>query len=366
MKFVVAPDSYKGSLSSAQAADIIADEIHARFPDAQVVTLPLADGGEGSLDIIMAATGGHLNQASVQSPDKRTISASFGVTAAGKAVLEMAQSSGITRQQGLHPTSSNTYGFGQLLCAALYEGARDFYLCIGGSATTDGGCGMASAMGVVFLDAEEKPFVPCGATLGQIASVDTSGIDPRVKDSRFRVLCDVDNPLFGATGAAHVFAPQKGASAAELELLDAGLRHLSEIFTQTFGRDLSQVPGAGAAGGLGFGSLHVLDAELTSGIEAIIELYDIESQLQGASYLITGEGRLDEQSLSGKVLSGLMRHSCGVPLISICGSCDLDVATLKRSGVRAYAMGDDTALEESLAHPEQALRLTTRRTLQDL
>ena len=420
-KIIVAPDSFKGSLSAKQVADIISVEIMASNPGCAVVKMPIADGGEGSVEAIIAATGGRIEEASVLSPDGRKITAGFGITTNGQAVIEMAQSSGITRQIGLHPMTSSTYGFGQLILSALESGPesglgleqglwpwprlepgpelepelesgprlglglgpepepesgpdlgpglgpesgpilrlRDFFLCIGGSATTDGGCGMAAALGVKFLDSRGDCFVPCGATLERVSRIDMSGIDKRVLASDFTVMCDVDNPLYGPSGAAYIYAPQKGADPAQVQALDRGLRHLGDVFAQTFGSDYANIPGAGAAGGLGFGCMAMLNARLESGIDAILDLCEFDKHLAGSDLIITGEGRLDAQSFSGKVLSGILRRAGDVPVVSICGACDAEESLLnllREHGLTFFEASKGISVEESLRNPEKYLK----------
>ena len=365
-KVIVAPDSFKSSLSAQQAADLIAAEVVARYPDCTVVKLPLADGGEGSVETIIAAVGGRIVTAGVLSPDDRTITTGFGVTPTNQAVIEVAASSGITRQTGLHPMTSSTFGFGQLILRALDLGLRDFFLCLGGSATTDAGCGMAAALGVKFLDATGVSFLPCGATLQQVAHIDLSGIDRRVRDSKFTVMCDVENPLYGLRGAAYVYGPQKGADPTQVAALDRGLRHIAEAFHNMSGIDYSPVPGAGAAGGLGFGCLAFLNARLESGIDAILELCDFKKHLEGADLIITGEGQLDDQSFSGKALSGILRAAGNTPVISICGTCVAPESQLRAHNLRAFETSVGTSVEESMQSPEKYLRRTVNKTLEDL
>lgn len=366
-KVLIAPDSFKGTLDARQVTDIIAAEVAAAYPDCEIEKLPIADGGEGSVQTIIAAVSGRLCQAQVLSPDEQQIIAHYGITAGAsqgsKAVLEVAQSSGITRQAGLHPMTSNTYGFGQLIVSALDLGLRDFLLCIGGSASTDGGCGMAAALGVKFYDAEGNHFVPSGATLKDIVRVDMSGIDGRVQESTFVVMCDVTNPLYGASGAAYVYAPQKGATAEEVHQLDAGLRHLDEVCRRTFGSSYANVSGAGAAGGLGFGCMVMLQADLKSGIDAILDLCDFKKHLVGADLIITGEGKLDSQSFSGKVLSGILQNREGVPVLSLCGVCDVEEDLLRKYDLVVFEMSKDAPLDQCLAHPEEHLRRITRKAL---
>jgi len=368
-KIVIAPDSFKGTLSAQKVTDIIAREVTDRFLNCEVVKLPLADGGEGSVETVLAVTGGQLAHALVLSPDNKRIRAHFGITTNKQAIIEAAQSTGITKQSGLHPMTSSTFGFGQLIKAALDRKLRDFYLCIGGTASTDGGCGMAAALGVKFFNDAEKPFVPCGATLKDIACIDMSGLDLRVNESTFTVLCDVDNPLFGSEGAAFIYAPQKGANESEVRTLDLGLRHLNEVCVQTFARftrDNSSIPGSGAAGGLGFGMMTFLDGTLASGIDAILDLCDFERRVKDADFIITGEGKLDSQSFSGKALSGILRRSGDVSVISICGTCEVEPSQLRARGLRVFEASEGVSAEESARQPELYLRQATKRALRHL
>ena len=240
---------------------------------------------------------------------------------------------------------------------------RDFFLCLGGSATTDGGCGMAAALGVQFLDDHDNSFVPSGATLGIISRIDMGGIDERVLASDFTVMCDVNNPLYGPSGAAHVYAPQKGADNAQVHILDLGLRHLSKVFLQTFGTDYAHIPGSGAAGGLGFGCMAFLKAKLESGIDAILRLSDFKKHLADADLIITGEGKLDDQSFSGKVLSGILRNAGDVPVVSICGVCDVEESKLDEHGLIVFQTSEGISAAESLENPEKYLKIAVARAL---
>ena len=363
-KVIVAPDSFKGVLTSKQVTDIIADEVRKAFSGCEIVNMPIADGGEGSVDTIITSVSGHIYEASVLSPDDRQINATYGIATSGAAILEMAQSSGITRQNGLHPMTATTYGFGQLILVALDRGAREFMLGIGGSASTDGGCGMASALGVRFLDKGGSSFVPCGETLCNIVSIDMGGIDKRVAESKFTVMCDVDNPLYGENGAAYIYSPQKGASPAQVLELDKGLRHHGDVLHKHFGKDFSTAPGAGAAGGLGAGCVAFLGAKLKSGIEAILQICDFCRHIDGADLVITGEGKLDSQSFQGKVLYGILREAGDVPVWSICGVCESDPATLLENNLTVFEASEGITIEESKSNPEKYLRIATQRAMQ--
>jgi len=259
--------------------------------------------------------------------------------------------------------TSSTFGFGQLILRALELGLGDFFLCIGGSASTDGGCGMAAALGVKFLDARGASFVPSGATLENIFHIDTSGIDSRVRESSFTVMCDCSNPLFGPNGAAFVYAPQKGASPKEVHALDSGLRHLSAVVCQELGSDYSQAAGAGAAGGLGFGCMALLKATPVSGINTILDLCDFKKHLAGADLIITGEGKLDDQSLSGKALTGILQQAGDVPVVSICGICSLEENLLHKLGLAVFETSEGVSVKESRSNPEKYVRLAVERAL---
>ena len=362
-KVIVAPDSFKGALAAQRVADIIAEEIGAAFPGCQVVKMPVADGGEGSIDTLIGVMGGEIFREQVTSPDGGEIEACYGVTANGTAVIEMAQSSGLTRQNGLHPMTSNTYGFGQLISSALRRGVEDFILCIGGSATTDGGCGMASALGARFLDSAGNSFIPCGGTLCDIHMIDLWGIDKRVSESSFIVMCDVENPLFGINGAAYVYAPQKGATPEQVVKLDEGLLHFGVLLYELLGRDFANVPGAGAAGGLGAGCMAFLGAVLLRGSEAIMDMCGLKKHIAGTDLIITGEGKLDAQSFSGKALSGVLRGAGGVPVWSICGVNDCDEALASAHGVSVFEACEGVSAVECMADAEGFLRLAARKAL---
>lgn len=362
-KVVIAPDSFKGALSSRQVANIIYEELMLRFPACVGIKMPIADGGEGSLETILAAAGGAVYQQTVLSPDDRMIEADLGILPEGVAVVELVQSSGLTKQNGLHPMSATTYGFGQLIAAALGRGARSFVLCIGGSATTDGGCGMAAALGMRFLNKEGESFVPSGATLKNIVSIDPGGLDARVLQSDFTVMCDVENPLFGPDGAAYSYAPQKGANEEETALLDAGLRHLNAVLSKQFQTDFSALPGGGAAGGLGAGCAAFLNARLQSGSEAILALCGFAKHAADADLIITGEGKLDEQSFQGKALSGILKAAGKVPVLSISGVRTCADALLFKYNVTAFEASEGASIAQSMAEPAKYLRAAAAKAI---
>ena len=365
-KVIIAMDSFKGALTAKEAVDIITAAVNDAFPNCEIVKMPIADGGEGSVDAVLSAIGGEVLNAQVLSPDDRLINASFGIADNKTAVIEMAQSSGITRQNGLHPMTSTTFGFGQLILAALDGGAREFTLCIGGSASTDGGCGMAAALGVSFHDENEDAFVPCGETLCDIKSINKDDLDKRVAESSFTVMCDVDNPLHGERGAAFIYGPQKGASPGQVKILDKGLRHYGVVLHKSFGRSFDSIPGSGAAGGLGAGCMAFLGASLMSGIDAILKLYDFKQHCLDADLIITGEGKLDSQSFQGKVLSGIMREAGSVPVWSICGVCDCDGSFLREHNLVVFQASEGVSVKESMREPAKYLRIAAQRAMQHI
>ena len=331
---LVAPDSFKGTLSSAEVCAIVREAAAAVLPGARVRCLPVADGGEGSVDCFLAAAGGVKKELTVTGPLFRPVRGFYGVLPNGTAVIEMAAAAGLPLT-GDAPSAADTttYGVGELIADALGGGCRSLLLCLGGSATNDGGCGMAAALGVRFFS-HGKPFIPTGRTLSDIEKIDPSGAVSRLSGVRFTVLCDVRNPLCGENGAARVFAPQKGATAEEVVLLDRGLFHLAARIKADLGTDVLNLPGAGAAGGMGGGAVAFLGAHLTPGIEAVLDAVRFDDLLQTADLVVTGEGRIDGQSAGGKVVSGVLARAkmAGVPTVALAGA-------LGKGAERLFGMG---------------------------
>ena len=353
-KVIIIPDSFKGSISSAAAAGILGAA--ARKAGFETVEVPVADGGEGTIDCVLKITGGRKQAVRVTGPEGKDITAKYVITPNDEAVIEIAESTGITRQNGLHPMTAETFGFGQLILDALDSGVRKFFLGLGGSASTDCGLGMAAALGVRFQDGMGKCFIPCGQTLRDIAAIGTDGLDPRVGESSFCVLSDVTIPLFGPDGAAYVFSPQKGADPEQVRILDAGLRGAARLIEQATGCDPERISGAGAAGGAGYGCAAFLGARIKSGIEVMLELCGFDRMVGDCDLIVTGEGSLDGQSLMGKVLSGIKAHSKGKPIVSFCGKCELGEDVLRTEGITAVEIGRDISLEESIRNGEKYLQ----------
>ena len=368
-KYVVIPDSFKGCLSSGEICGIIAREIRRRDPEARVYALPVADGGEGTVDAFLGALGGEKVAVPCRDPYGRPLTAHYGLFPDGKtAVIEMAAAAGLPLVgQDRRVADTTTYGVGQLIVHALKRGAERIILGLGGSATNDGGCGAAAALGVEFLDAEGKAFVPVGGTLRRIAHIRTDALLPALRQAEVIAMCDIDNPLCGESGAAAVFAPQKGADAATVRMLDEGLAHLAAVIEKDLGRSLLALPGGGAAGGFGAGSVAFLGARLQMGIEAVLDLTDFDRLAADAYLVITGEGRLDSQSLRGKVVVGVARRAraLGVPVVALVGSSETDIAAAYDAGVTAVFPINPapTTLSEALAHARTHLAFTAENVL---
>ena len=358
MKIVLAPGSFKECLSSVQVCLAMERGVKKVLPDAEVEKIPLADGGEGSVDTFISATGGRIVKTLVQDPLGRLITGFFGLSGDGStAVIEIAAASGLQllAENERNPLKTSTFGTGQLITAALDEGVSKIVLCIGGSATIDGGLGMAKALGVRFLNANGFELGEGGQELNSLAKIDLSGLDPRVAQTEFVVACDVKNVLTGPEGAAVVYGPQKGASPAAIEQLDQGLANFARVIEEQLMKSVADVPGAGAAGGLGAGMMAFLNAKLTSGIELMMEATRLSERIQGASLVITGEGRIDRQSVMGKAISGVAKtaQTVGVPVIALAGALDSEYQTIYETGVAAVApivagpVSQETAIREA-------------------
>lgn len=326
-KYLLIPDSFKGTMSSRQVCGIMERAIRRQEPDAQIEALPIADGGEGSVDLFLFALGGEKITMTCTGPDGEPVEGFFGLLPDGTAVVEMAAAAGLTLTEEHNPAESTTYGVGELIRSAAEHGAARIVLCLGGSATNDGGCGAAAACGVRFLNAAGEVFVPMGGTLQEIAQIDASGLEERLLDLPFTAMCDIDNPLCGPQGAAAVFGPQKGADPEMVELLDEGLAHLAEIIRRDCGIEVLELPGGGAAGGMGAGAAAFFGAELKRGIDVVLDTVEFERRLSGCGLVLTGEGRLDTQSLRGKAVIGVARRAkrAGVPVAAVVGDVGDDV-----------------------------------------
>ncbi len=344
-------------MSSIEAAARIKTGLMRAMPSCQVIEVPIADGGDGTARAVIAATNGSWVECAARDPLGRPITAGFGVDGSGgSAVIEMALASGLAllTPQERNPLQTSTWGVGDLIKAALEYGAREILLGIGGSATNDGGMGMASALGARFLDASNKPLAGTGADLKDVVRVDLSGLDPRLTSVSVRVACDVNNPLCGAQGAAFIYAPQKGADPATVVRLDQGLNNLAKVIQRDLGVDIATLAGAGAAGGLGAALKAFLNAELQPGAELTLDICNIDAKLPMCDWVITGEGRLDGQSAYGKAPAALARRARkhNVPVIALGGCLGADVAKLHEVGINAWF----ATLTDSITEEEVPLR----------
>ncbi len=323
-KIVVASDSFKGSLSSLEVAEAVSVGVKSVIPTAEVVKVNVADGGEGTMEALIAGLGGQSVCLEVSNPLGRCVEAEYGVLDDNTAIVEMARASGLVllSSEERNPMHTSTYGTGELIADALKRGCKKIYVGIGGSATNDGGMGMLAALGYKFYDEVGCLLQPCGATMCRVARIDAVDVMPELSDAEFVVACDVDNPFCGTRGAAYVFAPQKGAKPEDVEALDNGLRHFAEKVYEFTGIAITDVPGAGAAGGLGGAFLAFMNAKLVSGIDMVLDAIRFDEILKGASLVITGEGRIDSQTASGKTPVGVLRRAKaqGVPVVAIGGS----------------------------------------------
>ena len=336
-KVIVISDSFKGSLGSGEIARIAADCIPSYFPGCQVVGLPVADGGEGTVDCFLEAVGGDRIIVPVTGPWGEPVEAAYG-RIGDTAVIEMAAAAGLPMVgPRLDPSRTTTYGVGQLILHAVEHGARHLVLGLGGSATNDGGCGAAAALGVRFTDAAGESFVPVGATLTNIASIDCTAAAERLSGITVEVMCDIDNPLCGPRGAAAVFGPQKGADEAMVRQLDDALAHMARVIERDLGLSVSEIPGAGAAGGFGAGAAAFFGAELRPGIEVVLDLVRFDELLDGCDLVLTGEGRMDGQSLGGKVPVGVARRAKKkhVPVVAIVGIVGPGIEPVYDEGITA-------------------------------
>lgn len=376
MKVLVAPDSYKGSLKSPEVARALAAGVRDALPDAEIVELPVGDGGEGTLEALVAATGGQFTTHQVEGPLGTPLSARLGLLGDGKTVfVEMAESAGLSRLEAAsrNPFRASTFGVGQLLQAAIETGRPLVLIGIGGSATNDGGAGMLAALGVRLLDKDGKELLPGGAALASLVRMDLESFIPP-RNVELVVACDVTNPLTGQHGAAAIYGPQKfppehPATPEQLVTLDAALAHFADVVAETLGCDLRDEPGAGAAGGLGFALLAFLGARLERGVRLVLDAVRFDEQLEGTDLVLTGEGRIDGQTTGyGKTLAGIGERArqAGVPVLALGGSVSTDLGDYRAAGLTSVAsiVPGPMALEEALHRAPELARDAARRLVE--
>ena len=363
MKFLFASDSFKGSLTSQECIHLLSQSARKYFPGCEIVGIPMADGGEGTVDAVLAASGGERCSVTVKGPLGDLTEAVYGLMPNQTAIMEMSAASGLTLvpAEKLSPLKASSFGTGQMVIDALNRGIRNVVLSIGGSATNDGGMGVMAALGVRFLDQKGHALEPIGENLGAVQRVDLTGLDPRLQETRIRIMCDVTNPLCGPRGATFVFGTQKGGTPQTLALLEAGMVHYARVLEQAAGRSIADLPGAGAAGGVGAALCSFCGAELVSGVETVLSLVKFDKKVVGADLVVTGEGRLDSQSARGKVVFGVGQRCKAhhVPAAAIVGSFQEDPDVVRSYGItQVYPlMQGDITLQQAI---EQAKVLYAR------
>lgn len=370
MKIIIAPDSYKGSLSAKETADNIELGIRRVLNNAEIIKVPMADGGEGTVQSLVDGAGGEIIKLRVKGPLMKDVDSFYGILGDKKtAIIEMAAASGLPLldKSERNPLKTTTYGTGELVLDALERGCRKIILGLGGSATNDGGTGFLAALGVKFKDKDGNSVSPVGGELNKLYDIDISSMDARLKECEFIAACDVDNPLVGEKGASHIFGPQKGADEEMVELLDSNLNHYADVIKRVLKVDIKDYPGAGAAGGLGAGILAFLKAELKRGIDIVIDLSNLENIIQGADLIITGEGMTDYQTRFGKTPFGVCKlgNKYNIPVIAISGGLGKDYRNLYQLGFKSiFSIADKPmSLEESIKNSEGLLQDAAERII---
>lgn len=337
--FILVPDSFKGTLSAIEVCNIMKSSIKNLYKDANIISVPVADGGEGTVDAFLYALGGEKKSVWVSDAfNEQKILAHYAMLKDDIAVIEMAACAGLPLVKNrLEPDKTTTFGVGELIIDAINSGAKKIILGLGGSATNDGGCGMAAALGVKFKDEQNQEFIPTGGTLSQIYKIDMNNIYSKIKDVEFISMCDVDNPLCGRLGASAVFAPQKGADEDMVKSLDEGLAHLAKVIKRDLHIEVKDIKGAGAAGGLGAGSIAFLQSKLTKGIDVILDTIKFDKLVSKADIVFTGEGKFDSQSLHGKVVMGVANRSqkYKTPVIVVTGAIGENIQEAYNKGITA-------------------------------
>jgi glycerate kinase len=363
-KFILIPDSFKGTMSSEEICSIMEKAIRQNYPEADIISIPVADGGEGSVAAFLKAVGGERVTVTVKGPYFQDMEAFYGIIDNGKtAVIEMAACAGLPLVEGnADPKKTTTYGVGQIVEDAIQRGCKKIIMGLGGSCTNDAGTGAAAALGVVFTDKNGNSFVPVGGTLKNIAHIDTSKLLPSLKEIELVTMCDIDNPLFGEKGAAYVFAPQKGASPDVVIELDNGLRHLDQLLQKDLKLSLADIKGAGAAGGMGCGMVAFFASTLQMGIETVLDTVKFNELLSDADYVLSGEGKIDTQSIRGKVVIGIAKRTkkANVPLIAIVGDIGDGIEEAYEKGVSGIFSINRVAVEykDAKIRAKQDLYLT--------
>ena len=359
MKFLFASDSFKGTLSTEKTAELLTKAAKQVFPQCECIGVPVADGGEGTLDAVLSATGGSRVTVQVHDPLMRTMETAYGKMDGSRAIIEMSAASGLPllSEAERNPAKTTSYGTGELIAAALQAGCKDLTIAIGGSATNDGGMGCMKALGIRFLDEEGKELEGTGENLFLVKYIDISNLLPEARDASFTVICDVTNPLCGPQGATYTYGPQKGGTPELLESLEEGMCNFRDVISNEFGINLDTVPGSGAAGGLGGALAVFLNATMKSGIETVLDLIDFDHKLSGVSLVVTGEGRLDWQSCFGKVVQGVGGRckKQGIPVVALVGSTGEGAEKILNHGISHIiaTAPSDMPLAEAMQRAEE-------------
>jgi glycerate kinase len=358
MKILIAPDKFKGTLNAEEVAKAMAEGIRSFNQEIEAIQFPLADGGDGTASILNYHFKGRFIRMNVHDPLFKIIEAGYGYAERIKtAVIEMSAASGLrlVPEEKQNPLFTTTFGTGEMIRDAIGRGAQRIILGIGGSATNDAGIGMAAALGYIFLDRSGTELKPVGESLEAIYSIKDSNLLFRTSEIEVHIACDVDNPLYGKNGAAYIYGPQKGADPDTVKKLDKGLRHFARIVREKYGKDISRLPGAGAAGGMGAGAVVFLNARLRSGIELVMDITGFEQQLKTADLILTGEGKIDKQTFQGKVIYGVTRLAgkYNIPVLAVCGDTELSARQLKKHGII-----ESRSLVNHFGSREQALKNT--------
>ena len=370
--FLIVPDSFKGTLSATEVCEAIETGIRAALPDAVIRKISVADGGEGTVDALLSSVGGRKIQLSVCGPLGRQIDSFYGILDNGKAVIEMAAAAGLPllSESERDPRLTTTYGVGELMADAVTRGCKEILLGLGGSCTNDFGCGAAAALGAKFYRADGSSFVPTGGNLSEIVAYDLTELKRQLSGVKIKVICDIDNPTYGETGAAYVFAPQKGADADMVQLLDDNLKALGKRIHSQQQIDVQGIRGGGAAGAMGAGMAVFFDAALVSGIDAVLDAVNFEAMAADCDLIFTGEGKFDRQSLSGKVCIGVARRAkkMQIPVIVLCGGIGEDIRAAYDLGVNAVFSINrlPQTLEESALHSRENLAAAAENIIRTL
>ena len=363
MKILVAPDKFKGSLNAIQVCEAIAEGIQEMDSGIEIIQCPLADGGEGTAEILTYHTQGNTITKEVNDPLMRPVEASFGISGDGTtAFIEMAVASGLylLKAEERNCLYTTTYGTGELILEALHRGVRKIILGIGGSATNDCGMGMAAALGYRFLDKNGKQLEPVGKNLQYVAEIDDSGLKFNTEALEVNIACDVDNPLYGENGAAWIYGPQKGADDEAIKILDQGLKKINEVFQRQYGTDANTIPGAGAAGGLGAGGVIFLNASLLPGVQLVMDQVNFQEMVEGVGLIITGEGKIDQQTIRGKVVKGVSEvgQQHHIPVAALCGTFEGSIDLIRKLGLifAASIINKPETLDETIQHTHIGLK----------